>query len=516
MNSPLSQNEQIQPIKESSNERFNEIKSLSTFETSEKIRPDLTIEKWPAIWQPSKSRRKPTVKSFERKITLRNGSSGTAKVEVGFTQLGNLTTEDQKTYYGLIKQWEATGRSPEYTFVSTRKLARILKKKWGRNVIDATTESLRRLRTTPFTWANAYRDSGTGEELEVLDTFTILSDLKIVRRKTDGHVTKEAGYFRFHDSILKNLLANYTKPVLLDLILDFKSEIAQLLYGHVDLILARHDHYERRTKELFDDLGLQGPGYRKRSDRKRTLQRALAELSGVPLSTGILSSAGIEETKDRKDYKVVFRKTRRVPIFDVSTKNETNRGEETTKTSLPEKSPLTAQAVELVASFYKAFHGVDKRDPRPKEINQAVSLIASHGFERAKSIVPFARAGAYRTNYTPLTFGGILHYASRALAEFDRSTYERELARQHLAALEKREHEERTEQARIEKRLRPLSEGDYQRLYETVKRDFAAKFPSVMASKGTLFDSAIRAGMARILDGQKPPDLNPLGFEPPA
>lgn len=41
-----------------------------------------------------------------------------------------------------------------------------------------------------FMCSNAYRDSGTGEKLEALDTFTILADLKIVRHKRDGHATK--------------------------------------------------------------------------------------------------------------------------------------------------------------------------------------------------------------------------------------------------------------------------------------------------------------------------------------
>ena len=515
MNSPRRQNEQIQLTETSSISRFNEIKSLKTLEASEKIRSDLAIEKWPAIWQPSKSRRTPTVKSFERKIRLQDGSFRTAKVEIGFTQLGNLTTEDQKTYYGLIKQWEASGHSPGYTFLSTRRLARILKKKWGRNVIDATTESLRRLRTTPFTWTNAYRDSGTGEELEVLDTFTILSDLKIVRRKMDGHVTREAGYFRLHDSILKNLLANYTKPVFLDLILDFKSEIAQLLYSHVDLILARHDHYERRTKELFDDLNLQGPGYRKRSDRKRTLERALVELRGAPLSTGILNAATIEETKDGKDYKVVFRKIKRGQMPDLGTPKGISREEGIAKTSLPRESPLTAQAIELVVHFYKTFHQVDKHRPNSREIAQAMSLIASHGFERAKFVVDFSCTAAPRTNYSPQTFGGILQYASRALAEFDRCERARELGRQQLAAQERREQGEHEEEARIDERLRTLSEGEYQQLRETVKRDFAAKFPLVMANRGSLVESAIRLRMVRMLDSGDAPEKRPMGSAHP-
>src|SRR5512135_807653 len=41
----------------------------------------------------------------------------------------------------------------------------------------------------------------------------------------------------FHEQILRNLLANHTKPVHFDVVLSFQSEIAQILYTHLDLIL---------------------------------------------------------------------------------------------------------------------------------------------------------------------------------------------------------------------------------------------------------------------------------------
>ena len=62
----------------------------------ERIRPDLNIEKW-SIWQPAKSKNAPTVRIFEREVNLDGGSTLTAQVEIGFTQRGTFTTEDQKT-----------------------------------------------------------------------------------------------------------------------------------------------------------------------------------------------------------------------------------------------------------------------------------------------------------------------------------------------------------------------------------------------------------------------------------
>src|SRR5215471_16252794 len=95
--------------------------------SGEKIRPDLNLEKW-SIWQPSKSKTKPRARIFRREIVLPDGRKVSAEVEVGFTQKGMLTTEDQKTFYALIKIWEEKGKPTEQTFYSSRGLAQILKK----------------------------------------------------------------------------------------------------------------------------------------------------------------------------------------------------------------------------------------------------------------------------------------------------------------------------------------------------------------------------------------------------
>ena len=132
-------------------------------------------------------------------------------------------TEDQRVYYALIKYWDQRGRSDTFTPFSLRHLADLLAKKWGTRTIDGLTESLMRLRTTAFLWSNSYFDAATGETVEVLDPFNVLSDLKIARRQRDGHATGETGYFRFHDAIAKNLLANHTKPLLFDVVLSFRA-----------------------------------------------------------------------------------------------------------------------------------------------------------------------------------------------------------------------------------------------------------------------------------------------------
>jgi hypothetical protein len=408
-----------------------------------KIRPDLNLEKW-TLWHPAKSKSQPRAKTLRRVFDLPDGSRVTAEVEVGFTNKGVLTTEDQRTFYALLKLWEDKGRSTEQTYYSLRRLAKILKKRWGTNVIDATSESLIRLRITPLIWKNSYHNSAEKETVEILDPFNILSDLKIIRRRSDGHVTQEYGYFKFNDFILKNILANYTKPLLIDTVLSFRSEIAQLLYTHLDLIMARRTHYERNTRDLlYDDLGLEGESYQNPSNRKQILERALAELRGVRLTTGVITSATIEKTKDRKDYKIIIHKSaqQQVPPNDYPVEHREGElpagtaeelasinGEDSTlradnmpnqSTVTPTSTRLETQARDLVLYFYKCFHETEKVYPPSKAISQALALIGHHGEDLARYIVDFAHKTAPETTFKIETFGGVLQYTSRAIQAYD-------------------------------------------------------------------------------------------------
>jgi hypothetical protein len=478
--------------------------SALTPESRDLVRSELNIEKWPGMWKPAKSKNRPAVRVLERDIALPGGGRMTARVELGFTHLGELTTEDQRTYYALVKQWEISGRPKEQTFFSIRGLARFLNKKWGTNVVDAVTQSLRRLRATPFTWQNAYRDGVSKDTLEVIDTFSILSELKIIRQKTDGHVSKEAGYFRFNDFITRNLLARHTKPVLFETILKFQSEVAQLVYSHVDLLMADKRHYERRSRELFENLGLKGKEYARLYERKRILARALEELQGVPLTTGVVASATIEKTQDKKDYKVVFVKAN--ALFGKPLTQGASRGE---VIALPpnSKSLIDLQAEELVVHFHKLFHKVSRVYPQSKEVNQAISLIASHGVEQARYIVDFSHRAAAQTNYAPQTLGGILQYTSQAVAAYEANQREIEESSRNKAQaanrrkweeLQKRVDEARRDEARA--KLDRMPDEDRKALYERVKRDLVARRPwltpqSNSARSSQFFERLVRSAM---------------------
>jgi len=290
--------------------------AVSSEPKPEKIRAELNIEKWPAIWNPTHSKIHSKLNAVSRTLEREsNGPDGTKTVSQvtinPIAHLGDLTTDDQRTLYALIKHWEERGKPPHETPFSIRHVAKLLHKKgWGTNVIDAITGSLERLRGTMLVWTRSYRSKDQHIEDMERVYINILSKLKIVRRKVDGHVTTEAGYFQFDDHLLKNLLNNYTKPFLFEVFMSIRGEIALKLYSYLDLIMADKTRFERRTKDLFEDLGLLGTSYRNPSKRKQNLEKAFDELRGITLTTGVLKVAAIERTKDGKDYKAVFQKCR--------------------------------------------------------------------------------------------------------------------------------------------------------------------------------------------------------------
>jgi hypothetical protein len=503
--SESSQQPQVQPKKKST--------TLGTEIKAERIRAELNIEKWPAIWNPthSKSHTKLNVQSrtLERESTAPDGTKTVSKVAINpIAQLGDLTTEDQRTLYALIKHWEDRGKSPQETPFSIRHMAKLLHKKgWGTNVIDAVTGSLERLRGTLLVWTRSYRSKD--QRVEDLETVyvNILSKLKIVRRKIDGHVTIEAGYFQFDDHILKNLLSNYTKPFLFDVFIDIQGEIALKLYSYLDLIMADKNHFERRTKELFEDLGLNGASYRHPSKRKQNLEKAFAELTGLMLTTGVLKSATIERTKDEKDFKAVFQK---VPRSQMSAEELEPPIKFVTEESVVindysrRKDPLTEQAETAVRFFHRKIHGVENHVPQSKEVSQALTLIGQHGVDKTHSIIEYAAEQAAETNFKIQHFGAILSYTSRALAAHDRQQSTAEPAVPSRPLPQGRQTWERGEA-----RLAVLTQGQYQLRFEQAKARLFREYPSMAGRLKTgskILQSTIRARVVRDLDGE-PMDL---------
>ncbi|MBL8193799.1 MAG: replication initiator protein A [Blastocatellia bacterium] len=372
------------------------------------VRPELNLEKWP-IWVPAQSRSKPKLRVLERKRVLDDGSFIINKVEINPSlKYGNLTTEDQKVWYGLLKLWEQAGKPQKLVF-SLSQLAKVLGKTWSLNTFESLKKSLLRLRISTFSWENSYYDSKSGQTLEVLDLFNILTDLHLAKVKDEHKINNEQCYCQFSDYLYDNLLNNYTKPVFFDTILKIKSGVAQLIYKYLELVMHNKTYYERNSEKLFNDICLEGEEYKFASIRKRVLLIAIEDLKRIPFSGGALE-VSIEETIDKIDWKLVVRK------FPV--KSETDKVRKIKAIAKMDEVVKEEALKEEVLNYFLERFGL-RRDATKAELEKAEELIKTHNldFEKAKHIIDFAKCSAIETNYKPKNFNGIVQYVGEALGQ---------------------------------------------------------------------------------------------------
>lgn len=400
----------------------------------EVLRPELNMEKWSVIWQPIKSQHKRDRIVVERKLD--NDSTSTVEATAN-TKYGPLTTEAQKVYYALIKMSEEQGH-PRQVHFSRKKIARIIKRAWSGYTFDAITKALYQLNSMFFVWKYSFHDVRHGTKTTT-STFTILSKLHLVeydanRPEAMPHSTKEDSYFEFNDFIYYNLVANYTKPLLLDVIFDIHEGIAQNLYLHLDLMLANNNTYERRTENLFKDLQIEGEGYKYVSQRSRVIERVIEELQGKALSSGGCLSLDLLPTVDKKDCKLIATKTKSSASEAIKGNNpvEINQTQEL-KPMLEQELPVSKEdkqitllanfgVLEMIGYFYQVF-GINRPEPTTSEINQAKKLIEQYSLNevKAKYIINYAKEQAALTNFSVQFFGGIKQYIESALVNYERS-----------------------------------------------------------------------------------------------
>lgn len=352
-----------------------------------------TLDTWP-IYSPADSRAKSRTRTLTREITEPDGTKSIATVEIGFSHLGMLTTEDQKLLYALFWLWAESGR-PDDLEISLRQICRALKRPWGQPQRHRIIAGLRRLASTPMTWTRAFFDSRKREPVRHLKEFRIIAELEITERGPGNRSTTSCK-LRFHDLVLANLHNFHARPVLLNTLLCFESGIAQLIYRWADPLLFAHGRLSRLTTELFTALGLDADTYKYPSTRKRIIERAIEELSGKPLSGGGHMQCSIVDAKSKNDYVLIIEK--------VETPTE--------------RSDSASLARKIIIEFHTVFRGMTEETIRPtkKELQQATDIISTYGEEIAVGLVRFARVAAGRTNYAPETFGGIVQYIGRLAA----------------------------------------------------------------------------------------------------
>lgn len=321
------------------------------------IRAELNIEKWPLF---TTSSYKGKSKEFTRMVKLANGNIETRKVVIGKinnTEVGVFRIFDFKGFCALIKLWEMQGRPADRgVSFSFHQIADILELSWGGKTFAEIKAMLMRLRKIPIDWTNSFYNREKKETESLIESFTILSDLKIYEKSKSGggQMTLFFSSFALDKRLLGNLLANYSKPLMLDNVLKFKREISILLYRHIDLIMNDKIHFERKTKELLVDLDIPAIGYPYPAQRKKLFEPILKELEGVEITSGIITKAALERTKDKEDYKVVFDKQAKkniATLIEVPQAEEEEIDSASLIVELSKRGITTGVAKDLIAGY---------------------------------------------------------------------------------------------------------------------------------------------------------------------
>jgi hypothetical protein len=154
-----------------------------------------------------------------------------------------------------------------------------------------------------------------------------------------------------------------------------------------------------------------------------------------------------------------------------------------------------------VAYFYLRFHQIKESSPSARELEQAADLIARHGLAKARYVVEYAFKTAPETNFQPQTFGGILHYTARALADFHQQRHSHQNAQakaQQQQHEERQLHEERERRAQLSQRYQSLSAEEQARLQEQAKTNLLQQG----YKPETMFGAVVNSEVYRLMEAQ--------------
>ncbi len=234
----------------------------------------------------------------------------------------------------------------------------------------------------------------------------------------------------------------------MDVVLSFGDDgIAQSFYIHLDLLLANKNEYRRPIEDSFRDINLVGKEYQKLSIMKRTFERIKPKLNGKRLSSGGTLEVELEKTINgynlvgikrieniNKDSEANIHNIKNTGNTDKEVFRSVKKRIEKLSKAMPEdptaKNINTTvlkpdnfrkeSAKELIELFAKRFFNLENVKATTKELNQAKQLIEEFGFDTSRYIVGYAHQQAARSNYNVAQFGGILEYAGRGAAQYEK------------------------------------------------------------------------------------------------
>ncbi len=283
--------------------------TLSEDEVIEIIRPEENLERWSNFIFPHARTRgleEIRVKSWD--IALADGREATASISIqpAVGEKG-YTYKAYDVYLALVAIWNNKGQPDDPFNTSLREIARRMDVPENGHWMKIINEELSTLYKTTLTWTLSFKadkERLTVKNQHVLETydFSTLEERAELTNRFEQVCT-----VRFDQKIRNNLRELRTIPVNWTARKSITSPIAKVLYNRLDNILSKHSYYERTALFLVLDLSLTESRYKYKSQRKQLLNTIVKQLNGKRLSNLSILVVSLEETADKKDWKLVVK-----------------------------------------------------------------------------------------------------------------------------------------------------------------------------------------------------------------
>jgi len=272
---------------------------------------------------------------------------------------------------------------------------------------------------------------GTEHTLEA--GFTRYSVVFTGERLPDGR-TADAVYLILHDPYAQVLNHAPTRPLDYDY-LQALSPAAQRCYEIISYKLFAALKYQQPEAKVLYSEYCTFAAQQRYADYPH-VKKQMYKVHKPHLTSGYLARVRYEATTDaeghpdwlmayvpgpkaRAEYAAFNGRQRRRPPHAPAAPLGAVADEALTTPSPTADEALRTQAQALVQHFHQRFHGTADVVPvTSKALAQAHDLIAQYGLDQARHVVDFSITAAHETDYSPQTFGGILQYTARALADY--------------------------------------------------------------------------------------------------
>ena len=225
-----------------------------------------------------------------------------------------FTTQTQRALFGIQHLWQTQGG--RLVSINGKRFGSVSCSSWqleaalfgshGGRQEKLIRYLVQQLASVPLKIENYVDQEGKISTLDV--TGLLFGEFASSRRAANNQIGFPWIEMVVHPLLVSAFERKEVKPIDLEVLRGFKSDIAALLYPKIDHHLATHASVEMRLDGLVEKLGLTGKQLGQKSYRLRKFVDPVGELTGKPTSSGGKLYVEIQPTADGHDWKLIAKR----------------------------------------------------------------------------------------------------------------------------------------------------------------------------------------------------------------